>query len=94
MITKKDIEYLKKLARLQLTEKDEEKLVKDLSKILDHFGELNELDTKGIKPLTGGTALKNVFREDEPERTPDTGKGKDQFPESFKGFLKVPKVFE
>jgi len=94
MITKKEIKHLADLARIELTEKEEGELVRDLGKILGHFTELNGIDTSNVAPLTGGMSSSGVFRDDEPERTSDTGKGKEQFPESFGGFLKVPKVFE
>lgn len=93
MISKKDIEHLAELARIKLPAKDEEKLSVDLEKILGHFAELNELDTSAVEPMAGGTHLKSVMREDMAERTRDTGKGKEQFPEQQGGFLKVPKVF-
>ncbi|MBI4119680.1 MAG: Asp-tRNA(Asn)/Glu-tRNA(Gln) amidotransferase subunit GatC [Parcubacteria group bacterium] len=93
-INKKTLEHLADLARINLDKREEEKLLKDLKNILDYFEELRELSTENIEPLAGGVWHKNAFREDEPERTPDTGKGKSQFPESEKGYLKVPPVFE
>jgi len=92
-ITKKEIKHLAELARLEITEKEEKKLEKDLGEILNYFNELKEVNTDGVEPLTGGTSLVNSVREDEAERTNDTGKGKDQFPESDEGYLKVPSVF-
>lgn len=92
-ITKKEIKHLAELARLELTEKDEEKLEHDLGEILGYFNELKEINTDGVPPLTGGIFLVNCVRDDTAERTADTGKGKDQFPESSSGYLKVPSVF-
>jgi len=93
-INKKTIEHLAELARIELDKKEEEKLSKDLEKILEYFGELKELDTANIESMAGGTWETDVFRDDAPERTPDTGKGKSQFPEAENGYLKVPPVFE
>ena len=97
-ITKKELEHLAKLARIELDPKEEEKLLKDLGNILDYFKELQELDTSSVEPMTGGTDLKNNFREDGeenhgPENT-NQGAGVEAFPESKDGFLKVPPVFE
>ncbi|MBI2592622.1 MAG: Asp-tRNA(Asn)/Glu-tRNA(Gln) amidotransferase subunit GatC [Candidatus Colwellbacteria bacterium] len=89
-----DIEYLAKLARIELTEAEKEKFSKELDEILDHFKELQELDTKDIKPMTGGTSLENVVREDDPSEWTETGKGRTSFPEEKDGFLMVPKMFE
>lgn len=97
-IDKKELEHLAALARLELDPKEEEKLLTDLGAILEHFKELQALDTSEVEPMTGGTDLKNVFREDGldnggPEST-NRGAGVDAFPESEDGFLKIPPVFE
>jgi len=102
-ITKHELEHLAKLARIELDPHEEEKLLKDLSNILEYFKELQALDTSAVAPMTGGTDLRNVFREDgsgenaaEDDGTENTnrGAGVEAFPESKKGFLKIPPVFE
>ena len=93
-IDKKVLEHLAELSRIKLDEKEEEKLIKDLEKILHHFEELNALDTSGVELMNGGTELKNSFREDEERISTDQGAGVDAFPETKDGFLKVPPVFE
>lgn len=92
-LNKKSLEHLAELARIELKAGEEEKLLKDLQIILGHFGELQALDTSSVQPMTGGTNLENVFREDEIGKTGDTGKGAEVFPESKGGYLKVPPVF-
>ena len=47
-ITKKTIEDLAELSRLDLTDSEKEKLVKDLNSILDYVKELEEVPTQGI----------------------------------------------
>lgn len=89
-----DVEYLAKLARIDLTGAEKEKFSKELGKILDHFNELEKLDTKDVKPMTGGTSLENVSRGDDPSKWSDAGKGRASFPEEKDGFLRVPKMFE
>jgi len=93
-INEKILKYLADLARIDLDKKQEAKLLKDLKSILGHFEELASLDTKKVVPITGGTSLKNITREDEFNEIKDTGKGVDAFPESKDGYLKVPPVFE
>ena len=46
MISKEEVEHIAKLARLELTEKEVEKMQKDLSAILDYF----DLLKKAPKP--------------------------------------------
>ncbi|HEX4104335.1 MAG TPA: Asp-tRNA(Asn)/Glu-tRNA(Gln) amidotransferase subunit GatC [Candidatus Paceibacterota bacterium] len=93
-INKRELEHLAKLARIELDPAEEEKLLKDLGEILDYFKELQALDTASVVPMTGGTDLKNVFREDDERENTDRGAGTDAFPEKRDGFLKVPPVFE
>lgn len=93
-ITKKEIKHLAELARLDVNEKDEAKLERDLSEILNYFNELKEVNVEDVSPLTGVTNLINAVREDDTERTADTLKGKESFPPGGEdGYLKVPSVF-
>ncbi|OGY63108.1 MAG: hypothetical protein A2745_01675 [Candidatus Harrisonbacteria bacterium RIFCSPHIGHO2_01_FULL_44_13] len=96
-INKKSLEHLADLARLELSGKESESFLVDLQKILDHFNELQELNTEEVQPMTGGTMSKNVMREDEifkEDHYTDAGKLAEQFPERQDGFLKIPPVFE
>ena len=94
-ITKKSIEKLAELSRLDLTEPERERFVADLGNILGHFKELESVNTDGIAPMTGGTAARNVFREDAP--LPETFAGQKDiiagFPEGGRGYNKIPPVF-
>jgi aspartyl-tRNA(Asn)/glutamyl-tRNA(Gln) amidotransferase subunit C len=93
-ISKRDLEHLAKLARIEIDPKEEEKLAEDLGKILDHFKELQSLDTSNVEPMTGGTDLKNIFRGDTERENTNRGAGLDAFPEKQDGYLKIPPVFE
>jgi aspartyl-tRNA(Asn)/glutamyl-tRNA(Gln) amidotransferase subunit C len=93
-INKHTLKHLAELARIKLAPEEEEKLLRDLQKILDYFAELKEARTDKVAPLTGGTALKNIFREDDERKNTNRGAGADAFPESSDGFLKIPPVFE
>ncbi|MCL4400338.1 Asp-tRNA(Asn)/Glu-tRNA(Gln) amidotransferase subunit GatC [Patescibacteria group bacterium] len=93
MLVKKDLEKLADLSRIKLKEDEEEKLLKDLGGILNHFEELKEVDTEGVKPMNGGTFSSNVWREDEARNVLDGKKAIAEFPDSEEGYLKVPPVF-
>jgi aspartyl-tRNA(Asn)/glutamyl-tRNA(Gln) amidotransferase subunit C len=94
LIDKKTIENLAELARLELSKKERDSLLKDLEKILSHFEELKEIDTEGVPPMSGGTLEKNVLREDGEGRVLPRERAISDFPEEEKGFLRVPPVFE
>lgn len=60
-----DVLKLAKLARLELTDAEAEKLTKDLSSILDYVEQLEKVDVSGLEPTYQVTGLKNVTRADE-----------------------------
>jgi aspartyl-tRNA(Asn)/glutamyl-tRNA(Gln) amidotransferase subunit C len=93
-INKHELEHLAKLARIELDPSEEEKLLKDLGNILEHFNELKLLDTANVVPMAGGTDLKNIFRDDTERESTNRGAGVEAFPEKKDGYLKVPPVFE
>ena len=65
MITRQDVQHIAKLARIELTPEEEERFGHELSAILQFVEQLNEVDTAGIEPMTGGTHLEQVMRKDE-----------------------------
>lgn len=94
LINKKTLKHLAELARVELLGKEEEKIFKDVQKILDHFEELKELDTQNTAPMTGGTFQRNIFRADEGGKPTNAGSGAGAFPKEKGGFLEIPPVFE
>ena len=93
-IDKKALEHLAELSRIKINEKEEEKLLKDLQEIFNYFNLLKEVDTENIKPLSGGTIDKNVFRGVENKNDWKKEKSTEQFLENKDNYLKIPLVFE
>lgn len=93
-ISKKDLEHLAELARVDLAPEREEKLLVDLERILEYFEELKLVSTDAVEPVAGGTTLENAYREDADARSFDRDAVVGAFPESEGGFLKIPPVFE
>lgn len=94
-ISKEEVEYLAKLARVGLTDDEITKYQKDLVDILGYVEKLNEVNTDNIEPMAQGLAAKNVVREDKieiPEGKPAELLG--QAPSHEDGFIKVKSVFE
>lgn len=94
LLSKKLLEHLAKLARIEIRAREEEKLLKDLQNILNYFEELKGLDTSGVKGATPESSAKNVFREDDERENTDQGKGREAFPQFRKNFLRIPPVFD
>lgn len=94
-ITKKELEHLVELARIEIKSSEEEKLAEDLGKIIGYFEELKGLNTKNVLPMSGGTFLENIFQEKDFSQKRLSGeKSAEAFPERQDNFLKIPPVFE
>lgn len=96
-VSKKDLEHIAVLARLGLTEAEKEKYSKELSKILDYFEKLKEVDTKNIEPTSQIIGLTNIFRKDDSIQEVDPEKIKKiigQSPERENNFVKTKTILE
>ncbi len=93
-IDKEALARLAKLSRIEYDPSEEAKLIADLGAILDHFKELQGVDTSDVPPMTGGTDLRGVLRADDARESTNRGAGTEAFPKSKDGFLEVPAVFE
>lgn len=104
-MAKIDEHLLKHLFSLSKIEEEKdplrrEKLLKDLGKILDYFNELQEVETEDVEPMTGGTFLTNVFREDGKkllslaEKELQKEKIVEEFPSRENKYLKTPPIFD
>lgn len=89
-----DIEHVAKLARISLTSAEKDKFHGELEKILDHVAELQKLNTDNVRPMTGGTELRDVVREDFSAFQVENEALTKAFPDKKDGLLKVPGVFE
>lgn len=98
IVDKKSLEHLAELAKIELKEEEEEKLLEDLGKILGYFEELKEINTENVEPMTGGTMEQNVLRNDADNIRKEINAEAEElvkaFPEKKGRFLKVPPVFE
>jgi aspartyl-tRNA(Asn)/glutamyl-tRNA(Gln) amidotransferase subunit C len=63
-----DIDHVAKLARLQLTDEEKERLRAQLGAILDHAAKVGEVATADVSPTAYAIPRSNVLRPD--ERTP------------------------
>lgn len=89
-----DIDYVAKLARLKLTQKEKEQFSKQLGDILKYIEKLNQLDTSSIEPTAHILPIKNVWRKDETKASLDIELLTRIMPANHKGFFRVPPVIE
>lgn len=93
-ISRQEVEYVAKLARLNLSEDEAEKYTEQLNAILQFAGKLNELDTSNIEPTSHVLDVYNVMRDDEVRPSVEREKALLNAPEEEDGQFKVPAVMD
>jgi len=93
-ITKQEVEHVARLARLELSEQEKDKLTDQLSNILTYVEKLNELDTTGVEPTAHVLDINNVMRDDLPGESLTQERALANAPEKAAGHYKVPKIIE
>ena len=63
-LSREEVVYVAKLARLGLSDAEIARMQDQLSSILEHIAALNELDTDAIPPTAQVITQKNVMRQD------------------------------
>ena len=53
-----------RLARLDVTPDEVQRITTQMAGVLEHFADIDALDLSGIEPMTQPYPLSNVFRED------------------------------
>jgi len=92
IITKKEVEYVAKLAKLEFNEEEKEEFTFQLNSILDYFKKLNELDTEKVEPTAYVISTPNLLNEDKvkPSLPQEEVLSNRKFIK--KGYFKVPKI--
>ena len=92
MVTIKEVERVAKLARLEFTPQEMEKLAGEMNEILQYMEKLNELDTENVEPLSQVIERSNVFRDDVVKPSYPREEMLKNAPAHNDEFFKVPKV--
>jgi aspartyl-tRNA(Asn)/glutamyl-tRNA(Gln) amidotransferase subunit C len=82
------------LSRLEFDEKDADKMMSDMTAIVDWVEKLKEVDTTGIEPLTTMSHEINAVREDEVKQHLDHDLALRNAPQKDAEYFRVPKVLE
>jgi len=92
IITKKEVEYVAKLAKLEFDEIEKKEFTSQLNSILDYFKKLNELNTEKVEPTAYVISMPNLLNEDEvkPSLPQEEVLSKAKYVK--KGYFKVPKI--
>ena len=90
MIDREQVLHVARLARLELTDAEIERMSGELSTILEHVERMNELDLAGVEPTSHVVALENVLRADEPRASWPRERVLEQAPDPAQGAFRVP----
>ena len=91
-ITPADVAHVAHLARLDLTEEEQARMVVDLGAVLDHAAGVAALDTAGVPPTAHPLPLANVFRADEVRPSLDRDEVLAMAPQAEDSRFRVPSI--
>jgi aspartyl-tRNA(Asn)/glutamyl-tRNA(Gln) amidotransferase subunit C len=67
MLSRDQVLHVARLARLELTEEEQQRMPEELSHVLDHIERIGELgDLADVEPTSHVIEVENVLRADEP----------------------------
>ena len=89
-----DLSRAVKLARIELTPEEEQRLAPQLGEVLQYVEKLNELDVSDVEPTAHATPLSNVMREDELRESLSQEEALRNAPKTANGLFVVPKIVE
>ena len=93
-LSRKEVEHIALLARLELSDEEIIHYADQLSAILEHVAALQELETEHIPPTSSVLPLRSGLRSDEPRPGLDTSRALQNAPDSEKDQFRVPPVLD
>ncbi len=91
-----DVRKIAKLAHLEITDDEVEMYTPQMKGIVGYIEQLNQLDTDGIEPMSGGFTTEGrdtpTIREDSVIPSLGTDVALEQAPAAADGHFRVPKV--
>jgi aspartyl-tRNA(Asn)/glutamyl-tRNA(Gln) amidotransferase subunit C len=87
-----EVRKVARLARLDLTADETERMTAQLASMLDHFADIDALDLTNVEPMTQPYPLRNVFREDVVRQGLDREEVLAEAPEAEDGRFRVPPI--
>ena len=89
-----DVKYVAHLARLNLSETEQQKLGEQLRGILAYVEKLKEVDVTGVEPTAHAVPLTNVVRPDVVQPSLTNAEALRNAPAKANGLFIVPKIVE
>ena len=90
MIDREQVIHVARLARLELSEAELERMAAELAGILEHVDRISSLELDDVEPTTHVVELENVLRADEPEACLPRERALENAPDVADGAFRVP----
>jgi aspartyl-tRNA(Asn)/glutamyl-tRNA(Gln) amidotransferase subunit C len=90
VIDREDVLHVARLARLELSDAELDRMAGELSGILEHVDRIAALDLDQVSPTTHVVELENVLRADEPEPSLSRERALESAPDPADGAFRVP----
>ncbi len=89
-----DVAYIARLAKIDLTEKEQSRLTRDLEQILDYVQQLKKWDTRQVEPMYHPVPTCDALRSDIPGEGLPLAAALCNAPQQEDDQFRVPKVVE
>jgi aspartyl-tRNA(Asn)/glutamyl-tRNA(Gln) amidotransferase subunit C len=90
VLDRNQVLHVARLARLELTEEEVDRMAVELSHVLDHIEKIRELDLDGVEPTSHVVDVVNALRPDVPEPSLPREVALQSAPEPLEGGFGVP----
>jgi aspartyl-tRNA(Asn)/glutamyl-tRNA(Gln) amidotransferase subunit C len=88
------VDHVARLARLDLSDAERDRIVPELAKILDHADRIQSLDLDAVPPTSHTIPLRNVMRADEVRPSLSQEEALSNSPLAEDGRFEVPRIVE
>ena len=89
-----DVEHVARLARLELSAAEKERMRAELDGILAYIDKLRALDTRDVPPTSHAVPVTNVMRDDEERPSLPQEEMLANAPDRHRDLFRVPKIIE
>lgn len=93
-LTLEQVEHIANLARLELADEEKARFQQQLSAILDHFQQLQAVDTSLVSANAGLGLMNSILREDESRPGQTLDKTLQNAPDVTNRQFRIPPVFD
>ncbi|MFH1569375.1 MAG: Asp-tRNA(Asn)/Glu-tRNA(Gln) amidotransferase subunit GatC [Gemmatimonadota bacterium] len=93
-VTLDDVKRVARLARLEFTAEEEQRLIGELNRILQYMESLRGVDTGQVEPTSHVVPMASPFRPDEAEAFGALEELLSQGPDMKEGYFRVPRIIE